>query len=105
LDDGNPSMAMSGEITTLFGMRVFTDEGRYVGKVEDVIIESDSNTISGIVIVEYNKALIESTSRGVVIPYRIVRAVGDIILVKDIFTRKRIPSTELKELVVGDSEE
>jgi len=98
-------MAMSGEITTLFGMRVFTDEGRYVGKVEDVIIESDSNTISGIVIVEYNKALIESTSRGVVIPYRIVRAVGDIILVKDIFTRKRIPSTELKELVVSDSEE
>jgi len=98
-------MAMSGEITTLFGMRIFTDEGRYVGKVEDVIIESDSNTISGIVVVEYNKALIESTSRGVVIPYRIVRAVGDIILVKDIFTRKRIPSTELKELVAGDSEE
>ena len=98
-------MAMSGEITTLFGMRVFTDEGRYVGRVEDIIIETDSNTISGIVVVEYNKALIESTSRGVVIPYRIVRAVGDIILVRDIFTRKKAPSTELRELVMGDSEE
>uniref|UniRef100_A0A7C3REF6 Photosystem reaction center subunit H n=1 Tax=Archaeoglobus fulgidus TaxID=2234 RepID=A0A7C3REF6_ARCFL len=95
-------MGMSGEITALFGMRVFTDEGRYVGRVEDAIIDSDSNTITGLVIVDYNKALIDKSSRGVVIPYRLVRAVGDIVLVRDIFTKKRTPSPELRELVLGD---
>lgn len=97
-------MAMSGEITALFGMRVFTDEGRYVGKVEDVIIESESNTITGIVVVDYNKALIDKTSRGVVIPYRLVRAVGDIVLLRDIFSKRKAPKSELRELVLGESE-
>ncbi|MEM0214617.1 MAG: PRC-barrel domain-containing protein [Archaeoglobaceae archaeon] len=99
------TMAMSGEITTFFGMRVFTDEGRYVGRIEDVMIDSDTNTITGIVVVDYNKAIIDSTARGVVIPYRIVRAVGDIVIVRDVFTRKKIPASEMRELVLGDSEE
>ncbi|MCX8172947.1 MAG: PRC-barrel domain-containing protein [Archaeoglobaceae archaeon] len=98
-------MPMSGEITTLFGMRVFTDEGKYVGKIEDVMIDSETNTISGIVVVDYNKAIIDSTSRGVVIPYRIVRAVGDIVLVKDVFARKKLSTTDVKELVLSDLEE
>jgi len=98
-------MATSGEITTLFGLRVFTDEGRYVGRVEDVIIDTESNTITGVVVVDYNKAIIDSTARGVVIPYRIVRAVGDIVLVKDVFTRKKIQASEVRELVLGESEE
>lgn len=95
-------MAMSGEITTLFGMRVFTDEGRYVGKIEDVIIETDSSSITGIVVVEYNKALIDKTSRGVVIPYRLVRSVGDIVLIRDVFSRKAPKSSEVRELVLGE---
>ncbi|MDI9610133.1 MAG: PRC-barrel domain-containing protein [Archaeoglobaceae archaeon] len=98
-------MAMSGEITTLFGMRVFTDEGRYVGKIEDVIIESDSNSITGIVVVDYNKALIDKNSRGVVIPYRIVRSVGDIVLVRDIFSKRKTLSSEMRELVLGEESE
>ncbi|MDK2796143.1 MAG: hypothetical protein PWQ22_317 [Archaeoglobaceae archaeon] len=97
-------MTMSGEITALFGMRVFTDEGRYVGRVEDVIIESDSNTITGIVVVDYNRALIDKSSRGVIIPYRLVRAVGDIVILKDVFSKKRVPTSELRELVLDESE-
>ncbi|MEM4524131.1 MAG: PRC-barrel domain-containing protein [Archaeoglobaceae archaeon] len=91
---------MSGEITMLFGMRVFTDEGRYVGKIEDVIIDTNANAISGIVVVEYNKALIDSHSRGVIIPYRLVKAVGDIVIIKDVFTRRMQTSQELKEVKV-----
>ncbi|MCS7130121.1 MAG: PRC-barrel domain-containing protein [Archaeoglobaceae archaeon] len=98
-------MAMSGEITTFFGMRVYTDEGRYVGKIEDVIIESDSNSITGIVVVDYNKALIDKTSKGVVIPYRIVRSVGDIVLIRDIFSRRRLPISEPGEVVPSEKTE
>lgn len=93
-------MTMSGEITTLFGMKVFTDEGRYVGKIEDVVIDTNTSAISGIVVVEYNKALIDSNSRGVVIPYRIVRAVGDIVIVKDVFTRRFQTTPELREIAM-----
>ncbi|MFN3384300.1 MAG: PRC-barrel domain-containing protein [Archaeoglobaceae archaeon] len=93
---------MSGEITTLFGMKVFTDEGRYVGKIEDVVIDTNASAISGIVVVEYNKSLIESNSRGVVIPYRIVRAVGDIVVVKDVFTRRFQTTPEFRELNIKE---
>ncbi|MEM0088399.1 MAG: PRC-barrel domain-containing protein [Archaeoglobaceae archaeon] len=96
---------MSGEITTLFGMKVFTDEGRYVGKIEDVVIDTNASAISGIVVVEYNKALIDSSSRGVVIPYRLVRAVGDIVIVRDVFTRRFQTAPELRELVIKEKNE
>jgi len=93
-------MSMTGEITTLFGMKVFTDEGIYVGKIEDVVIDTSAGVISGIVVVEYNKTLIESHSRGVVIPYRLVRAVGDIVLIRHIFKKRSQSSEEPRELVI-----
>ncbi len=82
-------MGMIGEITTFFGMRVFTDEGRYVGKVEDVIIDTESRSIRGLAVVDFNRAIIDSKAKGVIIPYRIVKAVGDIIIIRDVFKRKR----------------
>ncbi|MEM2403409.1 MAG: PRC-barrel domain-containing protein, partial [Archaeoglobaceae archaeon] len=81
------------------------DEGRYVGKIEDVVIDTNASAISGIVVVEYNKALIDSSSRGVVIPYRLVRAVGDIVIVRDVFTRRFQTAPELRELVINEKNE
>ncbi|TDA27127.1 MAG: photosystem reaction center subunit H [Archaeoglobi archaeon] len=95
-------MAMTGEITTLFGMKVFTDEGRYVGKIEDVIVDTNASAISGIVVVEYNKALIDSHARGVVIPYRLVKAVGDIVIIRDVFQKRFQSVAELRELTVEE---
>ncbi len=80
---------MISEISTLFGMRVYTDEGRYVGKIQDVVIDEEKKMIRGIAVVEYNRALIESRAQGVILPYAIVRAIGDIVLVKDVFKRRR----------------
>ncbi len=79
---------MIGEITTFFGLKVFTDEGIYIGKVEDVIIDPDLKAIKGLALVEFNKDIIDSKAKGVIIPYRIVKAVGDIIIVRDVFKRK-----------------
>ncbi len=83
-------MSMIGEITTFFGLRVFTDEGRYVGKVEDVILDPEGKMIKGLAVVDYNRALINSRAKGVIIPYRIVKAVGDIVLVRDVFRPRKI---------------
>jgi sporulation protein YlmC with PRC-barrel domain len=80
---------MISEISTLFGMRVYTDEGRYVGKIQDVVIDEEKKMIKGIAVVEYNRALIESRAQGVILPYALVKAIGDIVLVKDVFKRRR----------------
>lgn len=76
---------MISEISTLFGLRVYTDEGRYVGKVEDVVIDLNGRYVKGLALGDYNKVLIDSRAPGVIIPYRLVKSVGDIVLVKDVF--------------------
>jgi len=79
---------MIAEITTLFGMKVYTDEGRYVGKVDDVVIDLERRQIRSLALSDVNKALITTRYRGVLLPYRFVKAVGDIIIIKDIFRRR-----------------
>ncbi|MBO8183172.1 MAG: PRC-barrel domain-containing protein [Archaeoglobus sp.] len=76
---------MIGEISTLFGLRVYTDEGRYVGKVDDVLIDIDQRLIKGLAVGDYNKSIIDSKAPGVIIPYRLVKSVNDIVIIKDVF--------------------
>jgi len=79
---------MIGEISSVIGLRVYTDEGRYVGKVEDLVIDMEKKMITGIAMTEYNKVMIEAKSPGVILPYRLVKSVGDIVIVKDVFKKK-----------------
>ncbi|HIP24902.1 MAG TPA: photosystem reaction center subunit H [Archaeoglobus profundus] len=88
---------MIGEISTLFGLKVYTDEGRYVGVVEDVVIDVERRQIQSLALSEYNKFLIDSKAPGIRIPYRLVKAVGDIIIIKDIFKKKKEKEKESKE--------
>ncbi len=76
---------MISEISTLFGLRVYTDEGRYVGKVDDVLIDIDQRLIKGLAVGDFNKSIIDSKAPGVIIPYRLVKSVNDIVIIKDIF--------------------
>jgi|GEM_PF-416767 sporulation protein YlmC with PRC-barrel domain len=85
---------MIGEISTLFGLKVYTDEGRYVGKVDDVLIDAEQRLIRGLAVGNYNKAIIESKAPGVIIPYRLVKSVNDIVIIKDIFRMHRERSRE-----------
>ncbi len=79
---------MIGEISSLFGMKVYTDEGRYVGRVDDVVIDVERRQIRSLAVSDVNRALINTRHRGVLIPYRLVKSVGDIIIIKDVFKRK-----------------
>lgn len=80
---------MISEISSLFGLNVYTDEGRYVGRVEDVVIDIERRQIRGLALQDYNRSIIESKAIGVILPYRIVKSVGDIVIVKDVFKRRR----------------
>jgi len=88
---------MISEISTLFGLKVYTDEGRYVGKVDDVVIDVEKRQIRGLAVGDYNKALIDSKALGVIIPYRFVKSVGDIVIIKDVF--------KFRKNKFGDNEE
>jgi sporulation protein YlmC with PRC-barrel domain len=58
---------------------VYTDKGILVGNVYDIILDSDSKSISGILIKETNRELVED-GVAVSIPYRWVKSIGDAVL-------------------------
>lgn len=78
------------EITTLVGREVYSNNGVFVGEVEDLRLDLDAEAVTGLALHELNGDLFEeraADSRGVIIPYRWVRAVGDVVLVNDIVER------------------
>jgi len=88
------------EITTLVGREVYSNNGVYVGEVEDIRLNLDDEQVTALAVAELNPELFEDAargSRGVLLPYRWVRAVGDVVLVNDIV--ERIADTEEDEVV------
>ncbi|AIY90984.1 PRC-barrel domain-containing protein [Geoglobus acetivorans] len=78
---------MIGEVSSVLGLRVYTDEGRYVGRVADISIDIEARQVKGLAIVDVNRMLINTRANGVIIPYRFVKAVGDIVIIKDLFRK------------------
>ena len=80
------------EITTLVGREVYSNNGVFVGEVEDIRLDLDKEIVTGLALAELNYDLFRDTAsgaRGVIVPYRWVRSVGDIVLVNDIVERMR----------------
>ena len=78
------------EITSLVGREVYTNNGVFIGEVEDLRLDLDAENVTGLALHELSRELFgsEATSaRGVIVPYRWVQAVGDVIIVNDIVER------------------
>ena len=73
---------MIDDITSLFDLNVYTDKGVYAGKVADVQIDASERRIAMLALSNYNKDLFMIDSRTILVPYRIVTAAKDIIIVK-----------------------
>ncbi|MFC6835854.1 PRC-barrel domain-containing protein [Halomarina ordinaria] len=85
------------EITSLVGREVYSNNGVFVGQVEDLRLDLDSERVTGLAIAQLNGELFRDRARGargVLIPYRWVRAVGDVILVNDVVERLKEPEEE-----------
>ena len=85
----NPETAPQ-EITTLVGREVYTKNGVFVGEIEDLRLDLDVQQVTGLALHQVNNELFGpdvSTSRGVIVPYRWVQAVGDIVIVNDVVER------------------
>lgn len=78
------------EITSLVGREVYSNNGVFIGQVEDLRLHLDREQVTGLALTELNREVLGDTasgSRGVIIPYRMVRSVGDVIIVNDAIER------------------
>ena len=72
---------MLEEISELIGLQVYTSDGIFLGNVNNVVIDLDTQKIYGLFIGDTNPLLVED-SLPVNVPYRWVQAVGDIIILR-----------------------
>ncbi len=83
----------------LKGMSVYTDDAILLGRVDDVVVDTDLGTVVALAIGRVREGTISEAvdrklqegKRGVTVPYKLVRAIGDIIIIK------RIPEFEIVE--------
>lgn len=92
------------EITTLVGREVYSNNGVFVGEVEDIRLDLDREAVTGLALHQLNGELFDAevrSSRGVILPYRWVQAVGDIVIVNDIVERLKQADAEDEEEVAA----
>lgn len=88
------------EITSLVGREVYSNNGVYVGEVEDVRLDIDDQVVTGLAVTETSDELFEGVAtgaRGVMLPYRWVVSVGDVVLVNELVERVAEPEAETDE--------
>ncbi|MGC8546774.1 MAG: PRC-barrel domain-containing protein [Thermoplasmata archaeon] len=84
---------METDVTNLIGLDVYSDKGYRLGSVDDVMMDVDTQTIYGLYIERTEGGLVED-GVPVLVPYRWVRAVGDVILLKRFPTFVSVSTTE-----------
>ncbi|QSG08494.1 PRC-barrel domain-containing protein [Halapricum desulfuricans] len=85
------------EITTLVGREVYSNNGVFVGEIEDLRLDLATENVTGLALHQLNQELFDqeiNRSRGVIVPYRWVQAVGDIVIVNDIVERLKRPGED-----------
>jgi len=78
---------MRAELTLLFGLNIYTNNGVYVGKLQDLVIDIEEQKVTGLAVSDINRELFDQTSRGIIIPYRWVITAADIIIIRDVIQR------------------
>lgn len=87
---------MEIELSSLYGQDLYTDKGIRVGRIEDVTVDIKEKRISGLAVKNVNpNAFSVGKRKGVIIPYRWVTAIGDIVLIKHV--KRRVMESETEE--------
>lgn len=81
--------------------QVYTDNGEYFGRVEELVLVG--NRIDSWRIVAKDQTMVEllGGSRGIIVPHQFIRAIGDIVIV----SKNAIPVQKSNDDVVVSSEE
>jgi len=86
---------MRTQVTEIFGLPVYTDRAVFIGNVDDVVLDVDQKKIAALAIGDLNPEIGEVKGyTGLQIPFRIVKSVGDIIIVRHIPGLFKSPAKE-----------
>ncbi|NJD77221.1 MAG: photosystem reaction center subunit H [Candidatus Methanoperedens sp.] len=97
---------MQAEVSTLFGLNMYTIKGIYIGKVNDVMLEVNDKKVTGLAVGKLNPDVFDtSSSKGVVIPYRWVTAVGDVVLIRHVKDQFKKPEDMAEDYEISEDEE
>ena len=72
---------MLEETSTLIGLEVFTPWGVKVGNIANIEVDSEDGEISNLYLEETNDALVQN-GEPILLPFRWVQALGDIVILK-----------------------
>lgn len=78
------------KISDIYGQKVYSKKGVYLGTVTDVKLDFSEADAVGIALTDVNQDLKEATENnrnGVVIPYKWVESVHDVVLTIDVVQR------------------
>ena len=84
------------EISDIFDKDVFTTKGYYVGKVTDCQLDLTKFKVRSLVVQASRESIIGQTlggKKGIILPYSMVEAVGDIVIIRHI-TTPELPKEE-----------
>lgn len=87
------------DIADMFGKDVFTGKGFYAGKVQDLEFDLSRFKIRSIVIEAAKGTFLGKMvggKKGIIVPYPMVTAVGDVVLIKHQFATP-VEEEEMKE--------
>jgi sporulation protein YlmC with PRC-barrel domain len=72
---------MMTELLEIIGLEVYTNEALYLGNVDNIVVDVDTRNIYGVYVRNTNPLLVED-SRSVLVPFRWIDSVGDMVLLK-----------------------
>ena len=49
---------MRAELTSLFGLNIYTNNGVYVGKLQDLVIDVEEQKVTGLAVSDINRELL-----------------------------------------------
>jgi sporulation protein YlmC with PRC-barrel domain len=96
---------MQAEVSTLFGLNIYTEKGVYIGKVNDVVLEVNEKKAIGLAATKLNPDMFDAGSKGVVVPFRWVTAVGDVVLIRHVKDQFKKPEEITEEYDIPPEEE
>ncbi len=66
---------------------VYDESGKFIGNMVDIVIYKDRGDIFGIVIENLSREIVEklgiSKKRGIIIPYKAVKSIRDVVIIKE----------------------
>ena len=61
---------MKNQITDLIGLKIYSENGMFIGEVDDIILDIDSKRIDSLAVGKLNPEVVEIKShKGVKVPY------------------------------------